>query len=339
MHFPESLHSLRHYAGVVLGEGRFAAENCSDLRHVVGDRGHLRPYVSGWGLFEGGDPQREGGVHVNPDWAAYIALGFWVLIPSAIWLGRKWLMARVEKGVQHSFDIKIASVKGDLRQAEERLKSDLRNKEAEISLLRTSVLSGHAGRQSLVDKRRFEAVERIWTAVNDLSGHKMLASMVAMLRLENVAKQISDPKMQQFVAMLEKLAPTKGYKNVARDERPFIPELAWAYFLAYSVTIVSNCAVLLALKAGIVDPPVDSEALKKILLAALPHRLEFIEKHDPKSYYFLLDELEELLLAELRKILDGTEADQTNAARAKAIMVAVQELNEKSADLESAGMA
>jgi hypothetical protein len=60
-------------------------------------------------------------------------------------------------------------LRAELRKNEESFKSDLRDKEAEISTLRTNILSGSAGRQALLDKRRFEAVEKVWANVNDLA--------------------------------------------------------------------------------------------------------------------------------------------------------------------------
>jgi hypothetical protein len=95
------------------------------------------------------------------DWIAVVSGVLWIAAPAVIFISKKWLIARVEKGVQYSFDMKLEAVRADFRASEERLKSDLRNKESEIDLLRANVLSGRASRQQLLDKRRFEAVERV----------------------------------------------------------------------------------------------------------------------------------------------------------------------------------
>lgn len=68
------------------------------------------------------------------------------------------------------------------------------------------------------------------------------------------------------------------------------------------------------------DKYLNSEPVRKILKAALPHQSEFIEGQEPEAYYFLLEEVEEKLLFELRKILEGREADQAATSRAKEIM-------------------
>lgn len=57
----------------------------------------------------------------------------------------------------------------------------------------------------------------------------------------------------------------------------------------------------------------------------LPHRGKFIDANRPEEYHHLLEEIEGCLLTELRKLLEGQEADQTAAARAKEIMDAVRQ--------------
>src|SRR5262245_39139464 len=59
------------------------------------------------------------------------------------------------RSVQHDFDTRIEQLRSELRGNEERIRSQLRDKEAEIGALRSAVLSGSVNRQSLLDKRRF----------------------------------------------------------------------------------------------------------------------------------------------------------------------------------------
>jgi hypothetical protein len=99
----------------------------------------------------------------------------WIMI-AATFVGRNWLKARIEKGVQFSFDNKLETLRTEFRRNEERFKADLQSKESEIAALRSAVFSGSAERRSLLDKRRFEAVEKLWKAVNDLAGHKNLGA-------------------------------------------------------------------------------------------------------------------------------------------------------------------
>lgn len=74
---------------------------------------------------------------------------------------------------------------------------------------------------------------------------------------------------------------------------------------------------------------IDDDAIKPLLKAALPHQEKWIESNEPTSYHHLLDELEGLLLSELRSVLEGKEADRKATTRAKEIMDAVKQVNEK----------
>ncbi|MGK7058056.1 hypothetical protein AB4853_16465 [Bradyrhizobium sp. 1050_B9_N1_2] len=257
------------------------------------------------------------------DLLPWISLAVSIGTPIAIFVGRNWLKARIERGVQFSFDNKLETVRMQMRKNEEAFKADLRNKEGEISLLRSSVLNGSASRQSLLDKRRFEAVEKVWTAVNDMARLKSLSSFIALLNIKEVSKRARDPKMQQFLSMMGQGTPDIGdVKNVARDERPFLPELAWAYFSAYSTILFGNLALYKVLQIGMEEPErvLTREGVKKILKATLPHQSEWIDSTEPERYHYLLEELEEKLIGELRKILDGEEADQAATERGKSIL-------------------
>ena len=261
-------------------------------------------------------------------WLSIASLVVSLVVPAAIFVARNWLLARITKGVEHQFNVKIEGVRADLRKNEEHFKSELRDKEAEISALRTNVLGGSANRQGLLDKRRFEAVERVWIAVNDLAPLKNLSAYMAVLNMKAISEEVHDPKMQRFLSVLDKIAPNPAQlKNAARDERPFLPDLTWAYFNAYHTIVLSGLLRLNAFKLGIENPErfMKWGHLKDILKATLPHHSEWIDQNEPESFYYLLDELEQLLLTELRKVLEGKEADHASVERAKQIMDVLKE--------------
>src|SRR5207248_2850144 len=112
----------------------------------------------------GENNKREG---ASMDWGLGISLGANVLIVAALLAGKKWIEAGVEKKIQHRFDEKMAVTN-----------SDLRAKEAEIAALREMVLSGRSQRQALLDKRKLEAVERIWDALARLAPFVGVSNMM-----------------------------------------------------------------------------------------------------------------------------------------------------------------
>lgn len=124
-----------------------------------------------------------------------------------LFLGREMLAAWISKGTQHHFDKNLERVNADIRETEERLKSLLRDKESEISSLRSTVLSAMSGRQSLLDARRFQAVEKLWMNINELSGHKFLSSMMAMINIEKLKERAGGSEFRRFIETMEKTVP------------------------------------------------------------------------------------------------------------------------------------
>jgi hypothetical protein len=268
-------------------------------------------------------------------WASWISLGLIILASAALLASKNWIIARITRGVQHGFDIKLEEIRTTLRNNEEQFRSGLRAKETEIDALRNNVLSGSASRQTLLDKRRFEAVEKIWTAVNDLAPLRNLYQMMAHLYYDALAKQVRDPKIQQFLSTLDTTgSDQQNWKNVARDERPFVPEITWAYFSAYTTLLTFNLVRYKTLKLGIEEPQkfFNTENVKNILKAALPHHAQFIDgEQDPGAYYYLIEEIETMLLNELRRILDGKEASIASAEQGKEILNTIQKIKDEKA--------
>jgi DNA-binding protein Fis len=265
------------------------------------------------------------------DWIAVLALVISTGVPIALLIAKKWILARVEKGVEHRFNTELEGIRSDLRKNEERFKSDLAAKESEISIIRTTVLGGSANRQALVDKRRVEAVERVWAAVIDLAPYKNVAASMAVFKIGPSSKRAAnDPKIREMFKVLGSDAPHDGLKKIdASKEQPFVSPLAWAYFAAYRTVIASSFMQLKALELGIdaVDEMLDKDHIRKVLKAALPNYSGFIDGHEPNTYYHLLEDIENRLLNELKEMLQGNDVDMAGITKASEIMSAVKELD------------
>jgi hypothetical protein len=261
----------------------------------------------------------------------------WPIAAIAAFAGRHWLQTQIVGAVQHRFDQKLTVLRSDLEAGQEVLKSTLRDSENQIAALRSTVLARSAARQSLLDNRRFQAVERIWTAVNDLGKLKLLASFMARLNFKEMSKEADHPSMGQFIEVIGKMAPdVSTVKNVAINERPFVSEIAWAYFSAYTSILMFSMVQYQILRGRIKDAHkyVKDEAIKNIIKTALPHQVDFVNKYEPETYYFLLEDIESLLLQELKKILDGSEIDANDAQKAKKLLKAVDQAKIEDAENE-----
>jgi hypothetical protein len=246
--------------------------------------------------------------------------------------GRKWIEANIEKRVQHQFDTKLESTR-----------SQLRAREAQISALRDMVLNGTAQRQGLLDKRRIDAVERIWAATNRLAPFAAVSASMASINFDAASKRTPhEEKLRQFFNMI---APTTLVENIKKDqtipainERPFISPLAWAYFSAYQSIVMGAYTTARVLAEGVEDAGklLKRDHGRELLKATLPHQTEFIDSNDPSAYHELLTEIHELLLIELRKILDGREVDRTAIDKAKEITSIISKIELERAEQTAA---
>ena len=262
------------------------------------------------------------------------------LLAGALWLGRELISTRLTRSVQHDFDKKLESVKADLRASEERLKAQLREKEAEISALRSGALTVLASRQAALDKRRLEAVDQLWSSFNALSPARAIAANMAVSEFESAAKQAEkDPKVRQFFEMIGRGFDFKSVDlSGAAKARPFLSPMVWAVYSAIQAITFHSVMRLQILKGGLGTTDfADHKAIEKLVVAALPHYSEYLEKNGPSVYYYVLEALDAKLLAELQSMLSGAEADKASVQQAAEIIRQCDAL--QSADQQREGAA
>ncbi|MEQ8508476.1 MAG: hypothetical protein RIB43_05700 [Rhodospirillaceae bacterium] len=257
-----------------------------------------------------------------------------VIVALLIWLCRSWLIERLKGSIKHEYDKDLEGHKAEIRRTNneemETIKAEHRRNEAELAALTNGVLSGRMNRQSLVDQRKIKAVETVWGAANELKPLKQLAGFMVAFKLDALVKRTpNEPNLQKIISVLSKNASEKKYESLADNERPFLGDMAWAYFAAYQSILGVVFGISKALEVGLkeADQMIDKEKVKNLIKTVLPHQSEFIDSHEITSLYYLLEELEEKLLAELKKTLQGEETDQTEIELAKKIIEGVNKVN------------
>jgi hypothetical protein len=63
-----------------------------------------------------------------------------------------------------------------------------------------------------------------------------------------------------------------------------------------------------------------------VIITALPHQQEYVEKVDAEAYYHLLDELESFMLVAFNNTLKGEQEDRATLLKASEIIRASEEL-------------
>ncbi len=166
-----------------------------------------------------------------------------------------------------------------------------------------------------------------------------MSSTLGTLKVEACAKEsVENPNFRNFIETIGGNFDLVSLDlSGAKLARPFLTPLAWAYYSAYSLAIIQAVAVMHVLKIGVDDPGkyLNLESANNLLKTVLPSQQEYIDKHGMSVHCYLLDDVEQLLLMELRNIQEGREDDKDNAQRAAEINKVVEKVSNEVAKLQA----
>ncbi|GER16687.1 hypothetical protein [Variovorax boronicumulans] len=244
------------------------------------------------------------------------------LLALSLWLFKLLVSNRVAKSVQYEFDKKIEAVRTELRASEERLKAQLREKEAEIAALRGGALSGLVSRQAALDKRRLEAVDQIWSALNALEPARGITRLMSAVKFEAAAaRSPQEPNLRAAFKLMENgFDPASMDLSGAAKARPFVSPMVWAVYSAILAINMHSVVRLKILQGGLDSKLVDNDGVEKLIVAVLPWFADVYKTHGPDVYYTALDALDTKLISELQNMLTGADSDKATVARAAEII-------------------
>lgn len=273
---------------------------------------------------------------ITPEWfAAITSSAVTTIIGIAV---GTYYKAKVEKAVQHNFDIKLEGVRTGFRKDEEALRAEIKAKGEQIAALRSGALAGLANRHAALDKRRLDAIDKLWTATVKLGPLKMAAKMTSAFKMEVALDAAAQPgaegqKYREFATDVWNACGLDNFKAIesAHTERPYLPPLIWALYSANRQVLNRSASQLAAMRHGI-DASLfaDPTPILDLVKSALPHQTEFIEKFGTGGLSHLIDEMEEALLREIQRALHNLDADQASLEQAAAIIKAADKLAETS---------
>jgi hypothetical protein len=150
---------------------------------------------------------------------------------------------------------------------------------------------------------------------------------MGVMNLQTMTKSVlNDPDTRKFLAAFLAHIPEDDAKtNNMSAEQLFLSPPAWAYFASYQSILYIAYARAKVITIGVDDPIklLDPEPFREVLKAALPHRSDYIDSLGIEAFPHLLKELEEIILKELRLMLEGRETDQAEITRALEITATV----------------
>ncbi len=253
-----------------------------------------------------------------------------LLLLLVLWFSRNFIAALVAKGLEHKFNARLEEIRAELREKEELLRADLRTRESEISALRSGAITAMASRQIALDRRRIEAVDQLWSAVTALAPVRGCAYLLGVMDAGAAADEAKrNPRFRETLGSLGgNVDPDKILSKEGAAARPYVTPMAWALFSAY-LTIIAQAVIrtkIMMLGVG-ENNFSNNEAISKLIKSALPDRESWIDKVGEVGYHSFLEELENRLLDEIRRMLASSESDQESVAQAAEILRLADDLS------------
>jgi len=240
--------------------------------------------------------------------------------------------AVVEKGIQHQFSGALEELKSELRLQEEKLKATITAEQDHIRSLQQLVLSGMSNRNQALDKRRLEAIERLWKGIVDLQPLRSVALSTQNFRLDRIIDEatksdLSGTKMKEFAGLLLQMAGADKYVHDTRLdlERLYVPAVLWAKFSAYRQVLSAPLARLMLAKNGFDAKFLrDDKETLDLLKALLPHAASYVDMWGIGAISPLVDQLTTALVMAFQDALTNPEGDAQSLKTAATLMETVR---------------
>lgn len=243
-----------------------------------------------------------------------------IIIGGLLFLSKTIIKEFLTNAIKYDYDIKV-----------EKLKSKLTQNGNDINDLRKGALSGVYYRQSKLFKKQIHAVEILWSDVIELSRIKTFSTFMLHFsgNFDEVAEKAkNDPKIRELFELLNGDFKIEDMNFLVGEKlRPFLSPLSWAYYKAYKSILATDFIKFSAIKFGVgKDLLKDDTELKRLISVTLPDKKEYVYDDSTKSFYYLLEVLENRLIDELKIVLKGTESTKESIDLASSIMSQVTEI-------------
>ena len=244
-----------------------------------------------------------------------------IVVSVLLFISKSFIIEFLKNAIKYDYDEKI-----------ENLKAEIKSNELDILALRSGALNSVVDRQKVLFSKQILAVEKLWTNVILLMPAKNASMLMQSFDYHEWAKKSEDDiEIRKIFKVLGNTTlEFEKIKNInALDTRPFVTEILWAYYWSYQSILIHDLMKIELIKIGThLDKIDNTKYLQKLLVTALPEYKEEIENDQATSYYHFLELLENKILYEIRKILDGTESDKDHIEKAKRILDIANKLNE-----------
>ena len=193
----------------------------------------------------------------------------------------------------------------------EQFRSELDAEKANLAAVRDSVLSGRTSRQSIVDQRRFDAIDQLWLAVRDIDRYAAVPRFLESVNLEAVCESFDEePKIPQLFGFILKATPGEFKAPITTFLDHYVPEKILNLYGLYTGIVGTSVSIAVAASNGL-NPGrfVRGDTMNDEVKKHLPHFSDYVDEFGVYSWVYLAQVARDALALEIRSFVEGTEAD------------------------------
>lgn len=234
---------------------------------------------------------------------------------------RKTVFDFVKRSIDYRFDVKIES-----------LKSDIKNQQNTLEYVRSFISSGRRERDAALQAKRMEAAESLIRCRDQISKLKMAVEYARILDIDYILKNSDNTKTQNFIEeLIDPLEIEHNIDNIKNIDftypRLYLSQNSIENFDAY-LLIALRAVTLLRLMST--DAPEKYKLTKQgfisnKIMKLYPNSADQFKEHGENYSFFLFEHFYDEILNSLRKELSGGH-DVTNL-KESAYEIAMQSHN------------
>ncbi len=183
-----------------------------------------------------------------------------------------------------------------------------------LAAVRDSVLSGKTSRQSIVDQRRFDAVDQLSIAVRELDRYRTPSRYLPYIDLDYVFNQIDrKPEGPEFFKNMMRELPSE-FSAPANTKilEHYLPDRVRELYDLYLQLISYSWYISKDISSGVnLSKFLQLDALNGTIVKRLPRYACFVETAGKYAWVHFAPTVRRELSLELRRFVDKTQADST----------------------------
>jgi len=258
--------------------------------------------------------------------AAVIAIFLALVVP----ITRSSIINLIAGLVNNHFEGKLESLRSEIRQTEEYVKSNLQNNEGRINAIINRTTSLVSNRHSQLEAKKIEAIEMLWKHKAEFDHGKGLVYMTGAIKLDEAAKEIeNNDQLKQFFQLLNKASPIDKWTAEPLPEleskKPFVESEVWSIYDTYKSVIMDTILRMKLLSEGInPEGKLKDKQLVNQLKATLPEYENVIDQYGLEVRAYIIDIIDKKLLEATHEALYGTTADISTRDLAQKLKEAIK---------------